>query len=121
MLADISSREFVHQAEGPMPGCHEMFNVPDRRHGRAMLAGLRRLGGKRGATVTKPKQLAGFHALVTSDKSGSSQLEDVDGDYRYWDKLSAAGKVRQIARNAAYYDVPFTPFAEAVRDAIGSI
>src|SRR5262249_8675165 len=48
-------------------------------------------------------------------------FEDVDGDYRPWKELSAEGKVWQIANNATYYDVPFEPFAQAVRDALADL
>jgi hypothetical protein len=65
--------------------------------------------------------MEGFKALVTSDRSGAHQMEDVDGNYRYWDELSLAAKMRQIASNAAYCDVTFERFSEAVRDSIGSI
>ena len=69
--------------------------------------------------MKKKNQLEGFKALVASDMSNNSQLEDVDGNYRSWDELSLEGKVRRIAGNAAYYDVPFEPFAEEVREVLG--
>jgi hypothetical protein len=74
------------------------------------------------ATEAMPeaRRVAGFRALVASDKGNGYLMEDADGEYRSWEELSAEGKVSQIAGNAAYYDVPFEPFAGAVRDALGS-
>jgi hypothetical protein len=65
-------------------------------------------------------RIEGFRALTASDRSGSYYMEDADGEHRLWDEMSAVGKLRQIASNAAYYDVPFMPFAEMVHDALGS-
>jgi hypothetical protein len=65
------------------------------------------------------RRAEGFRALVASDRGNGYMIEDADGEYRYWDGLSREGKLRQIAGNAAYCGVPFGPFAEAVRDALG--
>jgi hypothetical protein len=70
--------------------------------------------------VTK-NQLEGFKAQVASHKSSSGHMEDVDGNHCYWDELSAEGKVKWIASDAAYYDVPFEPFAQAVREVLGQL
>ncbi|HJT78701.1 MAG TPA: hypothetical protein VJ739_15970 [Gemmataceae bacterium] len=67
------------------------------------------------------RRVAGFKALVASDRNGSYLMEDADGEYRSWQELSPDGRLRQIASSAAYYDVPFEPFAEAVREALGEL
>jgi hypothetical protein len=72
------------------------------------------------AVMPEGRRVQGFHALVASDRSNGYLMEDADGEYRSWKELSREGKLRQIAGNAAYYDVPFEPFAEAVRDALGA-
>jgi hypothetical protein len=71
--------------------------------------------------VSSKNQLEGFKTLIASQKSESSQLEDIDGDFRHWNELSTEGKVSWIASDAAYYDLPFEPFAEAVREILGEL
>jgi hypothetical protein len=71
--------------------------------------------------MVRKKQLEGFDALIASQKSESSQLEDVNGEFRHWNELSTEGKVSWIASAAAYYDLPFEPFAEAVREILGEL
>jgi hypothetical protein len=63
-------------------------------------------------------RVRGFNALIASHKSKDSKLEDVDGDFRYWKELSTEGKLKWIASDATYYDVPFEPFANAVREVL---
>jgi len=65
-------------------------------------------------------RLSGFKALLESQKSNSSYLEDPDGNRCLWQELSAEGKLDCIVRDAAYYDVPFQQFAEAVRESLDS-
>jgi hypothetical protein len=67
------------------------------------------------------QRLSGFKALVASDKSNGYGMEDADGEYRPWKDLSAEGKLRQLAGNAAYYDIPFEPFAQEVRATLGHL
>jgi uncharacterized protein (UPF0335 family) len=81
-------------------------------------------------TLDKPDALAakqaraeqhgveGFHALLADHKHSSSYYEEMDGDWRQWPELSAEGKLSYLAGDAAYYDVPFHHFAEAVRDVL---
>jgi hypothetical protein len=66
-------------------------------------------------------RLAGFKALVASDKGNGYGMEDADGEYRPWKELSAEGQLRQLASNAAYYDVPFEAFAREARDTLGHL
>jgi hypothetical protein len=68
--------------------------------------------------MTEDHRLAGFKALVESGKNGGYLMEDVDGSFRSWQEMSVEGKVDHIARDAAYYCVPFEAFAEAVRGAL---
>jgi hypothetical protein len=66
-------------------------------------------------------QLEGFKALVEDTKSRECLREDVDGSLRYWNELSAERKLRAIAWDAAYYDVPLEPFANAVREVLSDL
>jgi hypothetical protein len=68
--------------------------------------------------MNEKHRLSGFKALLASHKSNTSHLEDADGDHRLWRDLSAEGKVEHIARDAAYYNVSFEQFANAVRETI---
>ncbi len=63
-------------------------------------------------------RIAGFKALLESHKTNSYHLIDPEGEFRLWQDLSAEGKVECIARDAAYYDVPFEQFAEAARESV---
>ena len=63
-------------------------------------------------------RVEGFHALLADHKHSSSYYEEMDGDWRPWSELSAEGKLSYLAGDAAYYDVPFQHFAEAVRDVL---
>jgi hypothetical protein len=63
-------------------------------------------------------RLAGFKALLESHKTNSYHLIDPEGEFRLWQDLSAEGRLDIIARDAAYYDVPFEQFAEAARAAV---
>jgi hypothetical protein len=71
-----------------------------------------------GIPMDEKHRQSGFRALLASRKTNTYHLEDVDGDRRLWRDLSAEGKVEQTARDAAYYDVPFEQFANAVRESI---
>jgi hypothetical protein len=63
-------------------------------------------------------RITGFKALLESHKSNFSHLEDRDGSFRLWRYLSPEAKLENIVRDAANYDVPFEPFAEAVRESV---
>ena len=59
-----------------------------------------------------------FHALLADHTHSSSYYEEMEGDWQQWRELSAEGKLSYLAGDAAYYDVPFHHFAEAVRDVL---
>ena len=63
-------------------------------------------------------RLSGFRALLESHKTNTCHLAEADGSYRLWRDLSAEAKLKSIVRDAAYYDVPFVPFVEAVRESV---
>jgi hypothetical protein len=63
-------------------------------------------------------RLSGFKALLESHKTGFYHLVDSDGDFRLWRDLSAEGRLEYIVKDAAFYDVPFEHFAEAVRESV---
>jgi hypothetical protein len=96
-----------------MPGCAERHsnNALGREEQPAILSRY---------AMNKKQRLSGFKALLESEKSNSFYLEDADGNLRLWRELSAEGKLQWIVRDAAYYDVPFEPFAEAVRESVGN-
>ena len=62
--------------------------------------------------------LSGFKALLESHKTNAHYLEETDGSFRLWRDLSAEARLDYISRDAAWYDVPFEPFAQAVRESI---
>ena len=66
------------------------------------------------------RRLAGFKALLASQKANSHQLEEPDGSFRLWRDLSPEGRLGYIVRDAALYNVPFERFAEAVRESVDS-
>ncbi len=66
-------------------------------------------------------RLDGFKALVEDAKNASYFMEEVDGSFRPWRELSAEAKLEHVARDAAFYDVPFEAFAEAVPDVLGDL
>jgi hypothetical protein len=68
--------------------------------------------------MDEKQRISGFKALLASHKTNFSHLEDCDGNFRLWRDLSAEGKLESIVRDAAYYDVPFEHFAEAVRESV---
>src|SRR5579884_595598 len=70
---------------------------------------------------TEESRVQGFKALVDSAKSNSYLVEDANGEYRYWNELSAEGKIRHLAADAAYYNVPFEPFAQEVCDTLNHL
>lgn len=57
-------------------------------------------------------------ALLESRKTNSHYLEETDGSFRLWRDLSAEARLDYITRDAAWYDVPFEQFEEAVRESI---
>ena len=61
---------------------------------------------------------SGFKALLESHKANSHHLEETDGSLRLWRDLSAEGKLEYMARDAAWYDVPFEQFAQVVRESV---
>ena len=65
-------------------------------------------------------RLAGFQALLASQKADSYQLEEPDRSFRLWRDLSPEGRLGYIVRDAALYNVPFEQFAEAVRESVES-
>ena len=66
------------------------------------------------------ERISGFKALLESHKSNSFHLAEADGSYRLWRDLSAEGRLEKIVWDAAYFDVPFEQFAEAVRESVDS-
>jgi hypothetical protein len=62
-----------------------------------------------------------FKDFVSATVSRQCLREDVDGNRRYWNDLSAQRKLMAIASDAAYCDVSFEPFAEAVKDVLSDI
>jgi hypothetical protein len=75
-----------------------------------------------GAALENQK-VANFKAMVEDSRNSNSNhfFEEMDGDRRPWAELSAAGKLDYISRYAAFSDVPFQPFAQAVKDTIGDV
>jgi hypothetical protein len=63
-------------------------------------------------------RVQGFHALLADHKESGHYYEERDGSPRTWPELSAEGKLSYIARDAAFYEVPFERFAEAARDVL---
>jgi hypothetical protein len=61
-----------------------------------------------------------FKALLSSRKTNSFCMSDWDEELRLWQDLSPEGRMGIIARDAAFYDVPFEHFAEAARESIDS-
>ena len=57
-----------------------------------------------------------FERLLDDYLNGRLHFADADGQSRPWPKLSAEGKVEQIARLAAIFDQPLSRFTEAVHD-----
>ncbi len=68
--------------------------------------------------MDEKQRVSGFKAILQSHKTNSYRLAEPDGSFELWQDLSSQGRLEQIARDAATYDVPFELFAEAVRDSI---
>jgi len=68
--------------------------------------------------MDEKQRLVGFKALLESHKTNSYDLAESDGSLRPWRDLSAEGRIETIARDAAWYDVPFEQFAQAVRGSV---
>jgi len=68
--------------------------------------------------MDKKHRLSGFRALLEYHKTNSCHLEETDGSHRLWRELSAEAKLDYLTRDAAWYDVPFEEFAQAVRESI---
>jgi hypothetical protein len=62
--------------------------------------------------------IAGFKAILESHKTNAYELLDRDGKFRVWRDLTAECKVEYILRDAAFYDVAFVHFADAVRGSV---
>jgi hypothetical protein len=71
--------------------------------------------------VLESQKIASFKTLVEIMKHSPDNhvFEEMDGDRRPWDDLSAAAKLQHIAWDAAHSNVPFEPFAQVVKDTIG--
>lgn len=67
------------------------------------------------------RKIAAFTASVEDRKNSPAghHFEEGNGDWHPWADLSAAAKLQYIALDAARLDVPFEPFAQAVRETIG--
>jgi hypothetical protein len=63
-------------------------------------------------------RLSGFKALLASHKTNDFYLEERDGGFQLWRDLSAEARLEYIVKDAAFYDVPFEQFAEAVRESV---
>jgi hypothetical protein len=68
--------------------------------------------------VDEKQRVSGFKAILRSHKANSYLMTETDGSFELWQDLSSPGRLEHIARDAAMYDVPFEPFAEAVRESI---
>jgi hypothetical protein len=73
--------------------------------------------------VLENQKFAGFKASVEDRENSPDDyaFEEMDGDHRPWDQLSAAAKLQYIALDAARCDVPIKAFAEVVKDTIGDV
>jgi hypothetical protein len=71
-----------------------------------------------GIAMDEKHRVSGFKALLESHKKNSYHLIDPDGSFRLWRELSAEARLENIVRDAAFYDVPFEQFAEAVRESV---
>jgi hypothetical protein len=70
--------------------------------------------------MDEKRRRSGFKALLESHKTDSYHLIDSDGEFRLWQEMSAEGRIESIARDAAFYDVRFEQFAQAVRESVDS-
>lgn len=59
-----------------------------------------------------------FERLLDDYLNSKQAFADADGRARSWPELSAEGKIQQIARLAAIFDVPLSRFTAAVHDAL---
>jgi hypothetical protein len=73
-----------------------------------------------GYVMDEKQRLSGFKALLESHKRNSYHLIEPDGNMHLWREMSAEGRLESIARDAAFYDVPFEEFALAVRESIAN-
>jgi hypothetical protein len=71
--------------------------------------------------VLENNRITSFRMLVEGMKNSPTghHFEEMNGDWRPWDDLSAAAKLQYIARDAVICDVPFGTFAEVVKNTIG--
>jgi hypothetical protein len=60
-----------------------------------------------------------FERLFDDYLNGKHSFADTDGRMRTWSELSAEGKVEQIARLAAIFDISLSRFTDAAHDALG--
>ncbi len=59
-----------------------------------------------------------FERLFDDYLNGKQSFADADRQMRTWSELSAEGKVEQIARLAAIFDISLSRFTDAVHDAL---
>jgi hypothetical protein len=73
--------------------------------------------------VLENRRVASFKACVEDLRNSpdNCEFEEMDGDRQSWKDLSAAAKLQYIALDAARSNVPFEPFAAAVKDTIGDM
>ena len=71
--------------------------------------------------VLENARIISFKRSVESMKNSPTghHFEEMNGDWRPWDDLSAAAKLQYIARDAVICDVPFESFAEVVKNTMG--
>jgi hypothetical protein len=73
--------------------------------------------------VLENDKIASFNVMVQDMKNSPTghHFEEMNGDWRPWDDLSAAAKLQYIVRDAAIADVRFEPFAQVAKDTIGDV
>jgi hypothetical protein len=69
------------------------------------------------------QKIASFKAMVGDLKNSPENhvFKEWDGERRPWDGLSNVAKLKYIARDAVYCDVPFEPFSQVAKDTIGDL
>lgn len=73
--------------------------------------------------VLESRRVANFKAMIEDSKNSPPNyaFDELDGSWQSWADLSAAAKLQYIARDAALCNVPFEPFAQAVKETIGDM
>lgn len=71
--------------------------------------------------VLEKDRIMSFKMMVDNMKHspGGHHFEEMNGDWRPWDDLTAAAKLQYIVRDAVISDVPFESFAKEVKNTIG--